>query len=88
MSRLVSFFNHCREEGWVTKLPTNGLRVRDPIANRDKRRAFTLAELHRVFGPGGSANAKGTITSSTAGGYSWRPEPEQKKRHSSESRTC
>jgi len=54
MSRLVSFFNHCREEGWVTKLPTAGLRVRDPISNRDKRRTFTLAELQRVFGPGWS----------------------------------
>jgi integrase len=52
MSRLVSFFNHCREEGWVAKLPTNGLRVRDPIANRDKRRTFTLTELQQVFGPG------------------------------------
>ena len=51
MSRLVSFFHHCREEGWVTKLPTNGLRVRDPIPNRDKRRTFTPAELRRVFGP-------------------------------------
>ena len=52
MSRLVSFFNHCREEGWVAKLPTNGLRVRDPIANRDKRRVFTLSELQLSFGPG------------------------------------
>lgn len=43
MSRLVSFFRHCQEEGWVTKLPTNGLRVRDPIANRDERRTLTLA---------------------------------------------
>jgi len=51
MSRLVSFFNHCREEGWVSKLPTNKLRVRDPIAKRDKRRSFTLAELQHVFGP-------------------------------------
>ncbi|MBW2233362.1 MAG: tyrosine-type recombinase/integrase [Deltaproteobacteria bacterium] len=59
MSRLVSFFNHCREEGWVVKLPTNGLRVRDPIANRDKRRAFTLAEQHRVFGPGWKRECKG-----------------------------
>jgi integrase len=59
MSRLVSFFNHCREEGWVTKLPTNGLRVRDPIANRDKRRTFTLSELQRVFGPGWSQYCKG-----------------------------
>jgi integrase len=52
MSRLVSFFNHCREEGWVAKLPTNGLRVRDPVPSRDKRRTFTLSELQRVFGPG------------------------------------
>ena len=59
MSRLVSFFNHCREEGWVVKLPTNGLRVRDPIANRDKRRAFALAELRRVFGPGWSRYCDG-----------------------------
>ena len=51
MSRLVSFFRHCQEEGWVTKLPTTGLRVRDPIPNRDKRRTFTPAELQRVFGP-------------------------------------
>ena len=59
MSRLVSFFNHCREEGWVAKLPTNGLRVRDPISNRDKRRTFTLAELQRVFGPGWSRFCNG-----------------------------
>jgi integrase len=52
MSRLVSFFHHCQEEGWVTKLPTTGLRVRDPIPNREKRRVFTLSELQRVFGPG------------------------------------
>jgi site-specific recombinase XerD len=45
MSRLVSFFRHCQEEGWVTKLPTNGLRVRDPIASRDKRRT----EPRRLF---------------------------------------
>jgi integrase len=51
MSRLISFFRHCQEEGWVTKLPTNGLRVRDPIPSRDKRRTFTLSELQRVFGP-------------------------------------
>jgi integrase len=50
MSRLVSFFNHCQEEGWVAKLPTKGLRVRDPIPNRDKRRTFTISELQRVFG--------------------------------------
>jgi integrase len=59
MSRLVSFFNHCREEGWVVKLPTNGLRVHDPVSNRDKRRAFALAELHRVFGPGWSRYCDG-----------------------------
>jgi integrase len=59
MSRLVSFFNHCHEEGWVTKLPTKGLRVRDPIPNRDKRRTFTLAELRRVFGPGWKRECKG-----------------------------
>jgi integrase len=59
MSRLVSFFNHCREEGWVAKLPTNGLRVRDPIANRDKRRTFTLSELQLVFGPGWMRACKG-----------------------------
>jgi integrase len=59
MSRLVSFFNHCRGEGWVTKLPTNGLRVRDPIPSRDKRRTFTLPELQRVFGPGWKIQCKG-----------------------------
>ena len=59
MSRLVSFFNHCREEGWVTKLPTKGLRVRDPIANRDKRRTFTLPELQQVFGPGWKRECSG-----------------------------
>jgi integrase len=59
MSRLVSFFNHCREESWVTKLPTKGLRVRDPISNRDKRRTFTLAELQQVFGPGWSRYCNG-----------------------------
>jgi integrase len=59
MSRLVSFFNHCREEGWVAKLPTKGLRVRDPISNRDKRRIFTLAELQQVFGPGWSRYCNG-----------------------------
>ena len=59
MSRLVSFFRHCQEEGWVTKLPTNRLRVRDPISNRDKRRTFTLAELQRVFGPGWSRYCDG-----------------------------
>ena len=59
MSRLVSFFNHCREEGWVAKLPTNGLRVRDPISNRDRRRTFTLPELQRVFGPGWSQYCDG-----------------------------
>jgi integrase len=52
MSRLVSFFNHCREEGWVSKPPTNGLRVRDPVASRDRLRTFTLPELQKVFGPG------------------------------------
>jgi len=59
MSRLVSFFNHCREEGWLAKLPTTGLRVRDPIPNRDKRRPFTLAELKRVFGPVWKCECKG-----------------------------
>jgi integrase len=59
MSRLVSFFNHCWEEGWVVKLPTNGLRVRDPIPSRDKRRTFTLSELQRVFGPGWKRECKG-----------------------------
>jgi integrase len=59
MSRLVSFFRHCHEEGWMAKLPTKGLRVRDPIANRDKRRTFTLAELQRVFGPGWKRECKG-----------------------------
>ena len=59
MSRLVSFFNHCRDEGWVTKLPTNGLRVRDPITSRDRRRTFTLTELQRVFGPGWSRYCNG-----------------------------
>ena len=43
MSRLVSFFNHYREEGWLAKLPTNRLRVRDPIANRAKRRTLLAA---------------------------------------------
>lgn len=51
MSRLVSFFRHCQEEGWVAKLPTTGMRVRDPIPNRDRRRTFTLAEPRTVFGP-------------------------------------
>jgi integrase len=46
-------------EGWVTKLPTNGLRVRDPIPSRDKRRTFTLSELQRVFGPGWSRYCDG-----------------------------
>jgi integrase len=59
MSRLVSFFNHSREEGWVVKLPTNGLRVRDPITSRDRRRTFTLTELQRVFGPGWSRYCNG-----------------------------
>jgi integrase len=58
MSRLASFFNHCREEGWVSKLPTKGLRVSDPVSNRDKRRTFTLAELQQVFGPGWSRYCK------------------------------
>ena len=37
MSRLVSFFNHCREEGWVAKLPTNGVRGCAPSWSGDKR---------------------------------------------------
>lgn len=59
MSRLVSFFNHCREEGWVTRLPTKGLRVRDPVSSRDKRRTFTLSELQQVFGPSWSRYCDG-----------------------------
>ena len=51
MSRLVSFFHHCQEERWITKLPATGMRVHDLVPSRDRRRTFTLVELRRVFGP-------------------------------------
>jgi len=51
MSRLHSLFGYCREEGWIGKLPTSGLRVRDGLSAREKRRPFTLDELREVFGP-------------------------------------
>ncbi|MHA7838372.1 MAG: tyrosine-type recombinase/integrase [bacterium] len=59
VSRLVALFNHCRGEGWITQLPTAGLRVRDGVSRRDRRRPFTVRELEQVFGPSWAQECRG-----------------------------
>ena len=87
MSRLVSFFRHCQEEGWGTKLPRTGFGfgTRFRAETRDAR---LLSPSYSEFSvQRGSASATETTTSTTVAACSWRPEPELKKRHSSDWRT-
>lgn len=50
MGLAATLFGWAVREGWMAANPVAGLKVRDPVAARDKRDAFTDEQLQALFG--------------------------------------
>ena len=49
LNKFSGVINWAVEEGYLAKSPAKGLRLRDPVKKRDKRRPFSMDQLQRIF---------------------------------------
>jgi integrase len=49
LNKFSGVINWAVEEGYLAKSPAKGLRLRDPVKKRDKRRPFSTEQLQRIF---------------------------------------
>tara|TARA_R110002124_G_scaffold22576_10_gene84952 strand:+ start:97 stop:1737 length:1641 start_codon:yes stop_codon:yes gene_type:complete len=50
LSTINAMFHWAEKEDWIVKSPFHGLTVDDPVADADKRDAFSIDQLQKLFG--------------------------------------
>ena len=49
VNRFGGVLNWALDEGYIERNPVRGLKLPDPVKKRDKRRPFSIAQLHSIF---------------------------------------